>query len=222
MIIIIPARSGSKRIKGKNVRNLGGIPLVAWSIATAKGIASVDRVLLSTDSPEYLSLASSYGIEGIPRTPGACSDKATDYDVILDVIAREGITDGLLIYLRPTTPYRSISVVEEAIRVVASSGEKVDSLRSVQEMRESAYKSFRLKGEYLDPMFGNMIESNLPNQMLPKTYEGNGYVDIVKPEYILKHGDLWGRCMGYETPWVVEIDTERDFEYAEYLLEKEI
>ena len=63
-----------------------------------------------------------------------------------------------------------------------------------------------------------MRTANLPNQELPKTYRGNGYIDIIKPQQAII-GDLWGdRCIGFITPPVIEIDNERDLEYAEYFL----
>ncbi len=120
----------------------------------------------------------------------------------------------LLVYLRPTTPFREQPILELAIQLIASNS-TFTSLRSVELMSESAWKCFELEDSILRPIVGSHYQANLPNQMVKQTYKGNGYIDIVRPQYVLDHYDLWGsRCYGYITPQVIEIDTLFDLEIA--------
>ncbi len=71
----------------------------------------------------------------------------------------------------------------------------------------------------LVPIIGSHYQANLPNQLVKATYKGNGYIDIVRPQYVLDHHDLWGdRCYGFITPHVIEIDTPSDLEYARWAI----
>lgn len=125
----------------------------------------------------------------------------------------------LLIYLRPTTPFRCDEILESAIQLIASNT-AITSLRSVELMPESAYKCFELTDHILQPITGSMYQANLPNQLVTPTYKGNGYVDIVRPAYVIEHHDLWGpACYGYITDPVIEIDTPDELEYARWYAE---
>jgi len=124
----------------------------------------------------------------------------------------------LLVYLRPTTPFRDDQILEYAIQSIASNPE-LTSLRSIELMSESAWKCFELEDSILQPIIGSHYQANLPNQLVKPTYKGNGYIDIVRPQYVLDHHDLWGpACYGYITPQVIEIDTPEQLEYARWVI----
>ena len=221
-IALIPARSGSKRVPDKNIRELKGKPLMAWSIEVAKACENIDEVYLSSDSDEYLKVGRDRGCGGIHRPITLAEDDAQDQDVILDAIGRFQFKPDLVVYLRPTTPFRSVQRVEQAIELMKKTpANEMPSLRSVHEMSESAYKMFKVKGGFLKPLTKQDL-TDLPNQKLPKTYCPNGYVDIVRRENVEK-GNLWGsRRFAYLTPKTIEIDTEEDFKHAEYLAQSEL
>ena len=223
MIALIPARSGSKRVKDKNIRDLGGWPLMRWTVETAKQ-CGFEKIIVSSDSEDYLKMAWAWGVEGVLRPPEFCQDSSTDADAINHAILWYRIEPGrdIIVYLRPTTPFRTVTLIKTAIETFRNAGENATSLRSVEEMTESALKCFEVSHfGFLKPIAKSMIDANLPNQLVPKTYKGNGYIDIIKPQQALT-GDLWGdKCIGFITPRTVEIDTEYDFWYAEKWLQRE-
>jgi CMP-N-acetylneuraminic acid synthetase len=108
---------------------------------------------------------------------------------------------------------------------MVAAGDSADSLRSVEEMSESAMKCFTLRpGSFLVPIAGSMSAANLPNQMVTPTYKGNGYIDIVKARQVWEcpnEKNLFGdRCIGFITPRTIEIDTEEDLRYAEWIIQE--
>ena len=229
IIALIPARSGSKRVRDKNIRQLGEHPLIGWSIITARRLVGVSEIVVSTDSEEYARIAEDYGAIALIRPPDLASDDTGDHPVIKHFL--QHFPTDLVIYLRPTTPFRSVAKIEEAIGTLIYAGDYATSLRSIEEMGESAWKCFHLRYGYLVPLRGDMGAANLPNHLVTKTYRGNGYVDIIKskqvsdpasgPEGGAITDNLWGdRCIGFVTPRAIEIDTEDDLRFAEFSLKR--
>ncbi|OGX23520.1 MAG: hypothetical protein A2Y03_05080 [Omnitrophica WOR_2 bacterium GWF2_38_59] len=228
VVAIIPARSGSKGVVDKNIKLLSGYPLIAYSIAVAKLARGVDRVIVSTNSKEYANIACEYGAE-VPflRPEEISSDYSTDYDCMkhaLDWIKNEeGAIPSYLVHLRPTTPFRDPGLIEKAIMCLKQDKEAT-ALRSVHEMSESAYKSFEVDGDYLKTIGSNSFdldEANKPRQSFNKTYQANGYVDILKTLYIIDNHKLHGnRVAAFVTPYVVEVDVLEDFDHLEYQASK--
>jgi len=214
---LIPARSGSKRVKDKNIRPLGGIPLMAHSIITA--IESGFPCYVSSNSPKYIDIAKEYQAIGILRPPELATDKSTDADVVRHAVKQMG-DPNLIVYLRPTTPFRTVTLVKEAIEQFIRAGAQADSLRSVEQTKESIDKLFLLQPGFLKPVnpLLNVDEASLPDQQYRPAYTGNGYVDIVKPSFFLSGDRLWGRCMPFVTQPTIDIDTEQEFEFAQYFL----
>jgi N-acylneuraminate cytidylyltransferase len=217
-IALIPARGGSKRIPMKNIKLLGDLPLIVYSILAASG-AGLD-VWVSTDHPEISEVACKFGATVIQRPWALCQDHVTDYPVIRHALTVVDYAD-LVVYLRPTTPFRTAEKIEEALQKMLVTG--YDSLRSVHEMSETAYKCFRMKGEFLYPLTKTDL-TDKPNQALPATYHPNGYVDIARREIVDpggQNGSIWGKSRyGFITPRAVELDTPEDWEYAEYIWTK--
>ena len=152
IIAVIPARSGSKGVTNKNIRELAGRPLIGYSIMVAKMAKLIDRIIVSTDSEKYASLAIEYGAEVPFLRPSEYSgDKSTDYDFVkhlLDWLAdNEDVLPDYIVHLRPTTPFRDPDVLDNAIRKFMNNTEAT-SLRSAHEMPESAYKQFELDNKY--------------------------------------------------------------------------
>lgn len=229
IMAIIPARSGSKGIADKNIKQLGPIPLLAYSILVAKMVPKIDRIVVSTDSKKYAKIANHYGAETPFLRPAEISrDNSTDLDFFrhsLDWIASNGqdIPD-ILIHLRPTTPFRSHTVVQEAIDTFLDSKDAT-SLRSGHLAPESPFKWF-LKDEegFFMPLRNNLSSSevNLPRQGFPEVYVPDGYIDIVRSHWIMNGCSLHGdKMLVFESPYCVEVDTPDDFFYLEYQLERE-
>jgi N-acylneuraminate cytidylyltransferase len=228
IMAVIPARSGSKGVPDKNIKELSGKPLIAYSILTAQKIKLINRIIVSTDSDEYAALATDIGAE-VPfiRPIELSNGDGTDYDFVkhlLDcLIENESHKPDYIIHLRPTTPLRDPDIVENAIEIFMKKPEAT-SLRSAHEMPETAYKQFELEDKYFKTICTGSFElddANKSRQSFPKTYTPNGYVDILKTEYILENNLLHGnRVMGYITDFTIEVDVEEDFEFLEWQINK--
>ena len=181
----------------KNIKELSGKPLIAYSISAAIKSKLINRVIVSTDSEKYASISKDYGAEVPFIRPNEYSgDDSTDYDFVkhlLDWLAKnEGNTPDYIIHLRPTTPLRDPSILDSAIEKFINNGEAT-SLRSAHEMSETAYKQFELEGEYFKTICTgsfNLDDANNSRQSFPKTYSPNGYVDILRISHILSRSFL--------------------------------
>ena len=229
VLAIIPARSGSKGVPDKNIKLLGGFPLIAYSIRVARLVSKIDRVIVSTDSEKYADIAREYGAE-VPflRPPEISGDNSTDYDFIKHALdwmkENEGHQPEYLVHLRPTTPLRNPRYIDAAIERMIQDRDAT-ALRSVHEMSETAYKSFEIEKGYLKCICSESLDveaANRARQTYSKTYQANGYVDIIKTAYVIENNKLHGdHVIAFVTPRVVEVDTVDDFDYLEYLAKKE-
>lgn len=229
---IIPARSNSKAIISKNIKPLNGFPLLAYSIAASKLIKGISRTIVSTNSPEIAELAKKYGAESpFLRPEKFCRDSSNDLDAIGHALRwlekNEGKTPDLVVYLRPTTPLRDPSLVGVAIKQMQKNP-KATSLRSAHILAEPPQKMYQLnKTGFFVGFFPNHPKPEycgIPRQLFPQAYHPNGYVDIVRNDFIKKSG--YKLCFGekilpFITPIVTEIDLPEDFEYLEYYLRKQ-
>ncbi len=217
MIIgLIPARSGSKGIPQKNIKKLGGYPLMAWSIAAARMSNAIKFVLVSSDSDELGSIAEFYGASFIKRPPEISGDTSTDKEYIYHFLTK--VDARLIVLLRPTTPLRDPSIIDLAVKTLIHNSE-YSSLRSIHEDSETAFKHMMLKGGTLTPLFpqDKCDFHTQPRQLLPKTYTANGYVDIIKTPL----GEtLYGsKIFGFISPNAGELDSLDDWDFIEWKLE---
>ena len=227
IVSIIPARSGSKGVPGKNIRLLGKAPLIAWSIMSSKQSHMINRTIVSTNSKDYSEVAKNWGAD-VPflRPEDISQDNSTDLDFVLHALRfleNESSIPDLLIHLRPTTPFRDPDIIDTAIQSALNNHEKFTAIRSVHEMSESAYKSVEIgvKGNLVSSFtkMNSLDSSNMNRQTFPATYVANGYVDILVPSYILENGALHGdNVMPVITNSVLEVDSEVDFELLQMQL----
>lgn len=226
IVALVPARSGSKGVPNKNVRILGGHPLLAWTVMACKKVSTIRRVIISTDSTEYADVAKKYGAEAPFSRPNEISgDRSTDYEFIvhaLDWLADHGEEPEYIIHMRPTTPLRDPKLIDKAVNDFIQA-ENASALRSVHEMSESAYKTFEIASSGQLKKVGcettELDSANNARQIFPKTYMANGYVDVLSTAFIRKTGLLHGsHVMPFITPVVIEVDTEDDFLNLEYQL----
>ena len=225
VIALVTARSGSKGVPDKNIKNIGGHSLLDWSIKSSLKAQSISQVYLSTDSEEYANIGKDSGAF-VPflRPKELASDTATDLDVIKHFLSVIDEKPDALVHIRPTTPLRDPLILDKAIEMFFSKKDELTSLRSVHEMSESAYKSFEVNDKGFLSTIGS-IESgdkaNLPRQAFPKTYAANGYVDVLDPNYILRENKLHGdKILAFQTPVVTEVDSFEDLEYLEWQITK--
>ena len=148
IIAIIPARSGSKSIKDKNITPYKGKPLIYHSIKIALKSKYIDRVIVSTDSYKYKKISLKFGAE-VPflRPKKYSSDNAIDFDYILHAskfLIKNNYYPDIIILLRPSTPNRSVQVVDKGINFFIKNLKKYDSMRSVSEFSQPAQKLFMI------------------------------------------------------------------------------
>ena len=222
---LVTARSGSKGVPDKNIKNISGHSLLDWSIKSSLKAKSISQVYLSTDSDDYANIGKDSGaLVPFLRPKELASDTANDLDVIKHFLSVIDEKPDALVHIRPTTPLREPSILDKAIELFFSKKNELTSLRSVHEMSESAYKSFEVDDKGFLSTIGS-IESgdkaNLPRQAFPKTYAANGYVDVLDPNYILRENKLHGdKILAFQTPVVTEVDSIEDLEYLEWQITK--
>ena len=223
---LVTARSGSKGVREKNIKNIGGHSLLEWSIKSCLKAQSISQVYLSTDSDDYANIGKESGaLVPFLRPKDLASDTANDLDVIKHFLSVVDEKTDALVHIRPTTPLRDPLILDKAIEMFFHKKTELTSLRSVHPMSESAYKSFEVDGKGFLSTIGS-IESgdkaNLPRQAFPKTYIANGYVDVLDPSYILKENKLHGdKILAFQTPVVTEVDSIEDLEYLEWQITKQ-
>lgn len=230
LIAIIPARSGSKGIPGKNISLLGGIPLFAYSILAAKMVQDVDRIIVSTDSQEYAKIANTLGAETPFLRPNEISgDKATDFELFKHALEwfrdNESYHPDYMLHLRPTTPLRDPTVLDTAVELFMRKKNVATSLRSGHVASESPYKWFlKDADDYFKGLRDDLTPEkvNLPRQSFPDVYIPDGYVDILKSSVVESSYTLHGdKMLVFESPHCVEVDTIDDFKYLEYQIAKD-
>jgi len=201
--------------------------LIAYSIAIAK-ILGINRVIVSTDSEKYAEVSVKFGAE-VPfmRPKEIASDNATDYEWALHAMEwfknNENFLPEYWFHLRPTTPLRKPKILIEAFNTIVND-ENATSLRSAHLVPESPFKWFMKDDNgYFKGLRPDLTSEkvNMPRQYFPKTYNPNGYVDIIRSSYVLNNVDLHGdKMIVYETPVCPEIDTIKDFDYIKYSIQQ--
>lgn len=168
---IIPARSGSKGLPDKNIKELNGIPLIAYSIKFAKHLG-VDKVICSTDSEEYAKIAKSYGAE-VPflRSEFASSSSAMEQDILEDLYAKFDLHQiaqpDILVWLRPTFVFRSLIDVRECITLLKTKPE----LTAARTVSESEGRLYKVQDGILKPDFEDNGKSMMRRQDFGERYK---------------------------------------------------
>jgi N-acylneuraminate cytidylyltransferase len=223
-LALIPARGGSKGIPRKNLRTVGGRPLVVRSIEHARASRRITRVVVSTDDTEIAEVAREAGAE-VPflRPAELADDRALDLPVFQHALRwlaqAEGYRPDLVVHLRPTSPFRDAALIDAAVDLLREHPE-ADSLKSVCLAAQTPYKMWTVDGAMLRPLLtpaGADEPYNLPRQALPRVVWQNGYVDVLRPRVLLEEGRMHGRrILAFEVdPDHIEIDDEESLARAE-------
>jgi CMP-N-acetylneuraminic acid synthetase len=225
ILAIIPARSGSKSVPHKNIRNLAGKPMLAYSIEHALQSKCINRIILSTDSLDYAQIGEEYGAE-VPflRPEYLSTDTSLDIDVFSHCLNylkdKDKYIPEIVVQLRPTYPIRDIKDIDNMIEMLIKN-KGADSVRSLAPAKEIAYKMWRMDDQgYLTPILKDIPEAyNMPRQELPVIYYQNACIDVVRGNTILSEHSMSGtKIMGYEMQKNYDIDTEAEFKNAELYL----
>jgi len=230
VLALIPARGGSKGIPRKNIRDFAGAPLIAYSIAAGLRANTITRVIVSTDDEEIAEVARAWGAE-VPflRPAELAEDQTPDYPVFrqaLDWLAEhEGYRPEVVVQLRPTSPVRPISCVDDAVNLLLAHPE-ADCVRGVVPAGQNPYKMWTIDAEsgQMRPLLslpGVPEPYNAPRQALPPTYWQTGHIDAIHTRTILEKGSLTGEVilpLVIDPRYTVDIDTPADWERYERLM----
>lgn len=217
VLAVIPARGGSKGVPRKNLRLLGGKPLIAWTVEAALRSATVDRVVVSTDDAEIAEVAVAHGADVPFMRPASLStDEALGDAPFRHAVATvEGFSIGVL--LQPTSPLRSSEDIDACVRLAAASGRPV---ASVSETGKHPAWMYTLDGDLLVPILPAMADVGR-RQDLPPVYALNGAIYVIDAKALARGDALVGpHTRAYQMPAArsVDIDTEMDFVTASALL----
>jgi len=228
VLAIVPARGGSKSIPRKNIKLLGGVPLIAYSIAAGLQAQTVDRVIVSTDDPEIADIARQWGSE-VPfmRPAELAEDDTPDLPVFQHALRwleeNEGYRPEIVVQLRPTSPFRRLAYIDNAVNALIRRPD-ADAVRTVCVPFQNPFKMWTIDQEgFLRPLLeGQGPEPyNMPRQKLPQVYWQTGCVDATRWGTIMQLESMTGRrilpLIVDASDWV-DIDSPADWLLAEQLL----
>ncbi|MGD9901831.1 MAG: NTP transferase domain-containing protein [Vicinamibacterales bacterium] len=212
---LIPARGGSKRLPGKNVRRFAGRPLLTYSVAFARHAAGIDRCIVSTDDDEIAAVALEAGAEVIRRPASLATDTAPTAAAVvhaLEAIGGDGGVPDVVVLLQPNCPLRPSGLAERALTQLAASG--ADSVISVTPHHHKT-------GAVVDGRFvPDYVPGTRSQDLAPRVFE-NGVIYATWSRVVLARHSVFG---DHISPLMIDplfamgdIDTPLDWEVAEHL-----
>lgn len=231
VLAVVPARGGSKGLPGKNLRTLGGRPLVAWAVDAARGARRVSRVVGSTDDEEIARALREAGAE-VPslRPTELAGDDVPDAPVflhVLEILESEGFVPDIVVNVRPTAPLRTSADVDGAIDTLI----KTPAARSVKAVSQPDHHPYKMwtagEGGLLEPLLPQWLaehggDPDVPRQRLPRVYRSSGAVDAVWVDALKETGMFHpGPVAAFELDAAldIDIDTLDDFRRVEEILQ---
>ena len=224
ILALIPARGGSKGLPRKNIKPLGGHPLIGYSITAALNSELITRTIVSTDDSEIADISRKYGAE-VPflRPSEYAQDDTRDLPVFQHALewlsAQEDYQPDVIVQLRPTSPFRSPKMIDEAIQILLDNPD-ASSVRGVVPSKQNPYKMWKISPEgKLFPLLETELEEsyNMPRQELPPTYWQTGHIDVIRTETILS-GSMSGKdvyAYQFDLLFSVDLDNQLDWQRAE-------
>jgi CMP-N,N'-diacetyllegionaminic acid synthase len=229
ILAIIPAKEGSTRLPGKNIKPLAGKTLLERSIVVAQEAGVFDRIIVSTESEKVAAIALANKVD-VPfmRPLELASDPAGVVDVslhVLDELEKRGEIFQTLVILLPTSPFRSVEDVLGAMHCYFD--KKVDFLHSVVSEAHSPLSSLILREGLLTPLHPEWIDRTgaKADKDVPRMVRANGAVSIVNVARFRKEKTYYAYPLAaYEMPWErsIDVDTALDFSWAEFVLQNVI
>jgi CMP-N,N'-diacetyllegionaminic acid synthase len=224
VIAVIPARGGSKSVPGKNIRPLGGKPLLAWSIEVAQQVHEIDRIIVSTDGAQIASVGRAHGAEVYARPQHLATDDALVIDALkdlLETLRSEGEAPEWVILLEPTCPMRTAEDVRNCLKLVDQG--RVDSVATFKDAELNPHRAWRLIDGRPEVFIPGAVPW-VPRQQLPRAYQLNGAVYVFRAS-LLAHeaksllvGKLGAVLMPRERSQ--DIDENIDFTIIEALMKE--
>jgi CMP-N-acetylneuraminic acid synthetase len=177
---IIPVRGGSKGIPRKNMRHVGGYGLLERTIRFAKNSARIDRTIVTTDDSEMHEIATRYNVQSPSLRPAhLASDSATTTAVVEHLLRECNVSEGYLLILQVTSPFRRLSDLESlCVAYEQSEADAIVSLAAIDEPRPEKLK--RIIDGHIESYMGREFEG--PRQALPQPYRLNGAFYLISLE----------------------------------------
>lgn len=228
---LILARGGSKSIPRKNIKLLGGKPLIAHTIEKAKAAKYIDRLILSTDDLEIAEVAKKYNCE-VPflRPKELAQDDTHDHPVVVHALEwlhiHENWKPDFIVHLRPTHPFRKVDDIGRGIELLAEHT-KADSVWTVGAPPVTPYKMFCVgKDGFLQQALtvpGQPDSFNWPRQKLPQVFNHYGQVDITRYRTVMEKKSISGENVLplFLEEEAMDIDSPLDWEFAEFKISRE-
>ena len=218
ILVIIPARGGSKGLPGKNIKLLNNMPLIAHSIKYAQECAIVNKILVSTDCKKIAKIAVEYNAEVIDRPDSISGDEATTESAIEHTLTQSPNKPDIIIILQPTSPLRPKNSLENALNTFQNG--RYDSLLSISPTHRFLWK---ISDELATPMYDYKDRPRRQDiSEINMTFIENGSVYIFTYEHFIKTKNRLGGKIGYiifPEEYSLEIDSETDFKIMEKLCE---
>jgi N-acylneuraminate cytidylyltransferase len=220
VLAVIPARGGSKGVPRKNVRPLRGKPLIAWTIEAARHASLIDRLITTTEDPEILAVARQYGCETpFVRPRELAADDTPGMAPIRHALEQLPGYDYVVV-LQPTSPLRTASDIDDAIRTCHGAGaDACVSMTCAEAPPQWMY--VKKDGVFVEP-FLQGAEANVRRQEMPTVLVLNGAVYVARTPWIeAGHNFLDGKVAVHEMPpeRSLDIDTEWDWRLLSHLVE---
>ena len=228
-VALIPARAGSKRVRGKNYKTLNGHPLIAYTITAAIESGVFSSVVVSTDSELIAEISKYYGAE-VPflRPQEMAADLSPDIDwveyTLSELEKREGKSYPIFSLLRPTSPFRQIETIQRAWKQFVDEKE-IDSLRAVEKCKQHPGKMWVIQSEKIKPLLPDGPKDppwhSSPYQALPLVFIQNASLEIAWSKVIAQGRTISGENI---TPFLTkgfegfDINESQDWWYAEHLI----
>ena len=219
ILAVIPARSGSKTVSHKNIKDLNGKPLLAYSIEHALQSKLISRIIVSTDDEEYAEIARIHGAEApFIRPKELAEDLSEDIEVFHHALRwlkeNELYIPEICVHLRPTHPIRKINDIDKMIEILMENPD-IDSVRSVSKAQETPFKMWFFREDdssEMVPVIKSHELYNKPRQCLRQAFIQNACVDVIRSSTILGKNSMTGnKIYGYIMNYHYDIDTEEDF-----------
>ena len=229
IIALIPARSGSQRVQGKNTRRLGEHPLLAYTITAAQQSGIFSSVMVSTDDEYTAALARHYGAT-VPFLRPAVYATTTSPDIewlrhMLTQLRDNGQTYDCFSILRPTSPFRQAATIQRAWQTFLATSD-IDSIRAVEKVSQHPGKMWVVDGDRMNPLLDHpkgVPWHSTPYQALPVVYIQNASLEIAWTRVVLEDDSIAGNTLA---PFITEghegfdINDELDWKLAKLLLEQ--
>jgi CMP-N,N'-diacetyllegionaminic acid synthase len=228
LIALIPARSGSERLKNKNILKLGKLPLMAYTIRSAIESKIFEKIIVSTDSTKYAKIARMYGAE-VPflRPKNLSGSRSSDYEWVsftMSKLKRKGLEFSHFFILRPTSPFRKSSTILRAWREFKKN-KTADSLRAIEVCTQHPGKMWIYRNKFIKPILNNKKKQqplyNLQFKSLPRVYVQNASLEISRTSVLKFSRSITGsKIIPFFTKHYegYDINNNYDFLHAEYLL----